>query len=146
MSRFATVPLVAALGMVGGCSNDPGSMNKSEIEDKLRGALKLKAVTLTELPSGEYEGIGDKDDGSKVSITVRQKQEDMSLWYTAKDGTGNLVAGGIKEFSAWGVDSTTVRAWRWLKTGVLALLVVLGIGYVIYKGLFARGAGNDENA
>ena len=134
-----TLLVCLSVGVIG-CGNDPGSLSKGEVEDKLKAELKLKSLTLAPLPEGGFEGTGDRADGRTVKITVTQKPEERSLWYSAKDEKGEFRAGGFKSFAVGGIEP---RALRWVKLGALVLLGVGAIAYAIWKGRYTH---SDEGA
>ena len=90
--------LIAGTVFGSGCAKDPGSMSKSGIEAKLKDTLEFKEVTFTEVPEGGYLGTGKNEEGTKYTITVTQKKEDKSLWYTAEDDKSELKASGFKKY------------------------------------------------
>ena len=123
MRSLLAVCMIVGIGFASGCSNDPGWMSKADIEVKLKETLELRDVSLSESPDGGYTGNGIKDDGTKFTISVIQKENGKLLWYSATDDRGNLKAGGFQEFSRWGINSTAIRGWRILKVVVVALLI-----------------------
>src|SRR5262245_58997850 len=74
-----------------GCSNNPGTLSKSEVEGKLKDALKLKDVSLTANPEGGYKGTGTAEDGTKYELTVTQDEKFLS--YAAKSEKGERKGG-----------------------------------------------------
>ena len=129
------------MSSVSGCASDPGSLTRSEIEAKLKDALNLNAVSLKARPEGGYVGTGQKADGTNYTITVDQKKADRSLWYSAKSDTGDLKAGGFKEFGpAWVRSLQQVSNWGKV---ILLLLVVIGGGIVAARK-FARRTKHAE--
>jgi hypothetical protein len=130
MRMLLAVFLVATCVLMSGCAEDPGSMSQAEVEAKLKDILKLKTVTLTAAPEGGYAGTGEKEDGSTLKLTIAQKKDDRSLWYTAVDEQGELTAGGLKDFSMGGVDSGAAQRWSLIvKVGVVIALIVVAAGY-----------------
>ena len=124
------------VSFVSGCASDPGSLTQSEIEAKLKDALNLKAVSLKTRPEGGYVGTGQKADGTNYTISVDQKETDRSLWYSATSDTGELKAGGFKEFGpVW--LRTLKQVSNWVKV-ILLLLVVIGGGIVVARKLARR--------
>ena len=124
------------LSPVCGCSSDPGSMTQGEVEDKLKGTLNLKAVSLTARPEGGYTGTGQATDGTSYAITVDQKQADRSLRYSATSDKGELKAGAFQEFGpSWLRPLTQARNGIMV---ILALIVVIGVGIVVARKLNRR--------
>jgi hypothetical protein len=74
-----------------GCSKNPGTLSKSEVEGKLKDALKLKDVSLTANPEGGYKGTGTAEDGTKYELSVTQDEKFLS--YTAKSEKGERKGG-----------------------------------------------------
>ena len=124
------------LSLVSGCGSDPGSMTQGEVEAKLKGALNLKAVSLSARPEGGYTGTGQAADGTNYTIAVDQKEADRSLWYSATSDKGELKAGGFQEFGpSW--LRTLSQARNGMRV-VLVLIVVIGVGIVVAKKLARR--------
>jgi hypothetical protein len=90
--------LAVCLSLALGCSNDPGSMTKAEVEDKLKAALKLETVALSDVTADGYSGVGTSAGGAKWSISVVQDKQDKSLKYSAKSDKGDVLAGSFKRF------------------------------------------------
>jgi hypothetical protein len=133
MRSLLAICMIVGISFASGCSKDPGSMSKADIEVKLKETLELRDVSLTESPDGGYTGSGMKDDGTKFTISVIQKKNDKLLWYSATDDRGDVKAGGFQEFSRWGIDSTAIRGWRILKLVVVALLIAGIACYAIWR-------------
>jgi hypothetical protein len=130
VARHLAVILAAGLC---GCANDPVSMGRSEIEARLAEKLNLRDVSLAAAPAGGYTGTGRKADGTAVTITVTQKKDEQSLWYSAVDEKGELSAGGMKDIAFLGVNPSAVRWWRRIKVIALVAVVVGGAGYAIWS-------------
>lgn len=92
--------LNSAIGffLVIGCSNDPGSMMKTEVEAKIKGAMKLDSVKMSEATDDGYKNVWTAADGSRLAITVVRDKKDKSLKYSAKGEKGNLQASGFKNY------------------------------------------------
>lgn len=85
VAHTAAVVLVV-LGCLPGCSKNPGTLSKSEVEGQVKDALKLKDVSLPASPEGGYKGTGTAEDGTKYELTVIQ--DEMFLRYTGKSDKG----------------------------------------------------------
>jgi hypothetical protein len=127
--RIAALFVACVCGL-GGCSNDPGSMTKSEVEAKLKKETKLQEITLQERPEGGYEGTGRRADGVTYTLTVTQKKEEQSLSYVLKnDATKEMTAGSFRHFGPkWA--RTLDQGFKSTKLALLVLALLVGIVWV----------------
>lgn len=91
------VVLLVMLGFVG-CSKNPGTLTKSEVEAELKKELKLTEVSLTESDEGGYTGTGQNAGGTKYTLKVTQDEKDKKLSYTATDEKGTVRGGFVKHY------------------------------------------------
>ena len=87
-STVHSLVLVLVLLGLAGCSKNPGTWSKSEVEARLKVTLKLKEVSLTENPEGGYKGTGTAEDGTKYELTVTHDEKEGKLSYKAKSKKG----------------------------------------------------------
>jgi hypothetical protein len=86
-----------ALACLSGCGKNPGKLNKSEVEAKVKEVLKLKDLSLTESPDGGYTGKGTGEDGTKYDVTVTQDEKQKKLIFRAKGENGEIKTGTVKQ-------------------------------------------------
>ena len=97
-SLVSIAMVLLTIAVFPGCSENPGTMSQSAIEEKLKEVLELKAVSLTENPAGGYKGKGTSQTGMEYDLTITQDPEEKILRYQAESKDAPVRRGFIKHY------------------------------------------------
>src|SRR5262249_27988380 len=98
MIKFAWLALVFLILGSAGCSKNPGTLNKQELEDAVKRELKLTEISLTENPAGGYKGTGTDAKGTAYTLEVTQNAQEKKFEYVAIDDKGRTSGGFVQHY------------------------------------------------
>jgi hypothetical protein len=98
MIKFAWLALIFLILGSAGCSKNPGTLNKQELEDAVKRELKLTEISLTENPEGGYKGTGTDARGTTYTLEVTQNAQEKKFEYVAIDDKGRTSGGFVQHY------------------------------------------------